>query len=123
MQYQRIWKKGYLADLAAFHIFFVRSFLSSRAAAKSGWLAGRQKGETIWKDPFVKCDAGIGKGKIYRKIDSTAWKVVIWCELCFIQLSCVFTDGGGIALLRMQVDSKITRQDTAECNKDDFMEK
>lgn len=114
MQYQlEHGRKGYLADLAAFHIFFGAFFLVKQELQpnQAGWRGARRALKQYGKDPFVRSAMrALAKGKFVRKIDSTAWKIVIWGGSVLFSLHAYSLMAAGIALLRMlQVDSKITK--------------
>ena len=114
MQYQlEHGRKGYLADLAAFHIFFGAFFLVKQELQpnQAGWRGARRALKQYGKDPFVRSAMrALAKGKFVRKIDSTAWKIVIWGGSVLFSLHAYSLMAVGIALLRMlQVDSKITK--------------
>ena len=72
---------------------------------------GRGGRKQYGKDPFVRSAMqALAKGKFVRKIDSTAWKIVIWCGSVLFSFHAYSLMAAGIALLRMlQVDSKITK--------------
>lgn len=114
MQYQREHGKGgYMDDLAAFHIFFGAFFLVKQELQQNqtGWWDARRTLKYYGKDPFVRSAMrALANGKFVRKIDSIAWKIVIWIGAVLFRLHAYSLMAVGIAVLRMlQVDSKITK--------------
>lgn len=114
MQYQREnGKKGYLADLAAFHIFFGAFFIVKQELQqnRNGWRKAKCALKKYGEDPFVaSAIRALAKGKFVRKIDSVMWKIVIRGGAILFSLHAYSLMAAGIFLLRMlEVDSKITK--------------
>ena len=114
MRYQReCGRKGKMADLAAFHIFFGVFFLAKQELqpGRNGWKGAKTALKKYGEDEFVReAMKVLARGRYVRKIESYTWKLVIRTASLLFSLHAYSLLAAGIVLLRkLEIDSKITK--------------